>query len=135
MCLSAVRRRSPDPWDNVEAKYPAGSSHTGTVARLTKFGAFVTLEGGVDGLIHISKLGGGKRLNHPSEVLVQGQTVEVTVQGIDLEKRRITLVPGFEAKGKNETEEVGDDYSEYLGKAPSSMGTLGDLLRKKLKKK
>lgn len=126
----------PDPWDNVEAKYPAGSSHTGTVARLTKFGAFVTLEGGVDGLIHISKLGGGKRLTHPSEVLVQGQTVEVTVQGIDLEKRRITLVPERETKEKGESDAPGDDdYREYLGKAPSSMGTLGDLLRKKLKKK
>ncbi len=122
-----------DPWDNVEGNYPAGSSHVGTVARLTKFGAFVTLEGGVDGLIHISKLGGGKRINHPNEVLEMGQSLEVTIETVDLEKRRLSLKLEHEEKGSGESgmaEE--EDYRAYLQKAPTSMGTLGDILKDKL---
>jgi len=122
----------PDPWDHVGEKYPEGSSHVGKVARLTKFGAFVTLEGGVDGLVHISKIGGGKRINHPNEVLEQGQVLDVTVKEIDLEKRRLSLVPTHEDKRSNEAEKADDeDYRTYLKNEPTSMGTLGDLLRKK----
>lgn len=129
----SLKATLPDPWDRVEGKYPAGSSHVGTVARLTKFGAFVTLEGGVDGLIHISKLGGGKRLKHPGEVLEQGQSVEVTVEAIDLEKNRLSLKPALGEKGKDETGMVdGDDYRSYMQKTPTSMGTLGDILKDKL---
>ena len=129
----SLKATLPDPWDRVEGKYPAGSSHVGTVARLTKFGAFVTLEGGVDGLIHISKLGGGKRLNHPGEVLEQGQSVEVTVEAIDLEKNRLSLKLALGEKGKDETGMAdGDDYRSYLQKTPTSMGTLGDILKDKL---
>jgi len=129
----SLKATLPDPWDRVEGKYPAGSSHVGTVARLTKFGAFVTLEGGVDGLIHISKLGGGKRLNHPGEVLEQGQSVEVTVETIDLEKNRLSLKLALGEKGKDETGMAdGDDYRSYLQKTPTSMGTLGDILKDKL---
>ena len=129
----SLKATLPDPWDRVEGKYPAGSSHVGTVARLTKFGAFVTLEGGVDGLIHISKLGGGKRLKHPGEVLEQGQSVEVTVEAIDLEKNRLSLKPALGEKGKDETGMAdGDDYRSYMQKTPTSMGTLGDILKDKL---
>ena len=129
----SLKATLPDPWDRVEGKYPAGSSHVGTVARLTKFGAFVTLEGGVDGLIHISKLGGGKRLNHPGEVLEQGQSVEVTVEAIDLEKNRLSLKLALGENGKDETGMAdGDDYRLYLQKTPTSMGTLGDILKDKL---
>jgi len=127
----SLKATLPDPWDQVEKKYPAGSSHVGTVARLTKFGAFVTLEGGVDGLIHISMLGGGKRINHPNEVLEQGQALEVTVEAVDLEKKRISLALEHEEKVGNESE-MADDYREYLQNAPTSMGTLGDILQDKL---
>lgn len=130
----SLKATFPDPWDHVEAKYPAGSSHVGKVARLTKFGAFVTLEGGVDGLIHISNLGGGKRINHPNEVLEQGQALDVTVETVDLEKRRLSLALERDEKGKDESG-MADDYREYLQNAPTSMGTLGDILRDKLKKK
>jgi small subunit ribosomal protein S1 len=129
----SLKATLPNPWDRVEGKYPAGSSHVGTVARLTKFGAFVTLEGGVDGLIHISKLGGGKRLKHPGEVLEQGQSVEVTVEAIDLEKNRLSLKLALGEKGKDETGMAdGEDYHSYLQKTPTSMGTLGDILKDKL---
>ncbi|MEA3487603.1 MAG: 30S ribosomal protein S1 [Thermodesulfobacteriota bacterium] len=129
----SLKATLPDPWDHVEEKYPAGSSHVGKVARLTKFGAFVTLEGGVDGLVHISKLGDGKRINHPSEVLEQGQALEVTVESVDREKRRLSLALERDEKGKDESG-MADDYREYLQNAPTSMGTLGDILKKKLKK-
>ncbi|MDD5724319.1 MAG: 30S ribosomal protein S1 [Syntrophales bacterium] len=129
----SLKATLPDPWDRVEEKYPAGSSHTGTVARLTKFGAFVTLEGGVDGLIHISRLGGGKRINHPGEALEQGQSFDVTVETVDLEKRRISLRLTQEEKGKDEMEMADDgDYRTYLQKTPASMGTFGDILKDKL---
>ena len=129
----SLKATLPDPWDHVEEKYPAGSSHAGTVARLTKFGAFVTLEGGVDGLIHISKLGGGKRINHPREVLEQGQSLEVTVEAVDLEKKRLSLTLAREEKRGDGMEIADDDdYRTYLQNAPTSMGTLGDILKDKL---
>jgi small subunit ribosomal protein S1 len=122
----------PDPWEQVEKRYPEGSSHQGVVARLTKFGAFVTLEAGVDGLIHISKLGGGKRLNHPGEVLEQGQSLDVTVEAVDVDKRRLSLRM-MQEEGESEAESPDNsDYQTYMRKAPASMGTLGDILKDKL---
>ncbi len=121
-----------NPWERIEEKYPSGSSHIGKVGLLTKFGAFVTLEGGVDGLIHISKLGGGKRINHPSEVLEKGQSLEVTVESLDLEKRRLSLkLTHEESKGTEATNVEEEDYRKYIQDAPASMGTLGDLLKQK----
>lgn len=89
----------------------------------------------MDGLIHISNLGGGKRINHPNEVLEQGQAldVDVTVETVDLEKRRLSLALERDEKGKDESG-MADDYREYLQNVPTSMGTLGDILRDKLKK-
>ncbi len=71
-----------------------GSYHTGTVSRIAAFGAFVTLKEGVDGLIHISKMGAGRRINHPREVVKEGQSVEVQVEAVDREQRKISLCPG-----------------------------------------
>ena len=81
----------PDPWDNVARMFPEGSFHTGSVARLAPFGAFVTLSDGVDGLIHISRLGAGKRINHPREVVSTGQVLEVKVDAVDRENKRLSL--------------------------------------------
>jgi len=129
----SLKATLPDPWERVEERYPAGSSHAAVVARLAKFGAFVTLEGGVDGLVHISKLGGGKRINHPNEVLEQGQSLDVTVEAVDPEKRRISLTLTHE-KGRGDEVGMADDgdYRTYLQETPASMGTLGDILKEKL---
>jgi len=124
----SIKQTLPDPWERIDEKYAAGSRYTGTVARLTKFGAFVTLEGGIDGLIHISKLGEGRSINHPSEVLETGQDIEVEIETIDTDQKRISLVTAQYADAKN-TEEK-DDYQSYMGKTSTSMGTLGDLLNK-----
>ena len=80
-----------DPWAVVPQKFPAGSVIEGRVARLTKFGAFVQLAEGIEGLVHISEISAEKRINHPQDVLKTGQIVRAQVLAIDLEKRQIKL--------------------------------------------
>ena len=90
----SIRALAQDPWSDIEQHFPVGARVQGSVSRLQPFGAFVELAPGVDGLIHISELGAGRRLNHPSEVLSLGQAVEATVLAVDLERRRISLTLG-----------------------------------------
>lgn len=80
-----------DPWAVVPQKFPAGSVIEGSVTRLTKFGAFVRLAEGIEGLVHISEISAEKRINHPQEALKAGQIVRAQVLAIDLEKRQIKL--------------------------------------------
>jgi len=80
-----------DPWETVAQKYRPGERVKGTVARLTNFGAFVTLEPGVDGLVHISALGAGRRVRHPKEVVQAGEVVEADIVGVDAAARKISL--------------------------------------------
>lgn len=124
-----------DPWETVGETYPEGSFHTGTVARLAPFGAFVTLRDGVDGLVHISRLGAGKRINHPREVLAEGETVEVKVESVDRENRRLSLTLAGAARAAEEEEAALDEFRRRSDEAPKRMGTLGDMLQAKLKKK
>ncbi|MDO3378724.1 30S ribosomal protein S1 [Geoalkalibacter halelectricus] len=116
-----------DPWEEAARNFAEGSRHLGRVVRLAPFGAFVTLGEGVDGLVHISKLGGGKRINHPREVLKEGQELEVLVEKIDHEARRISL-----ALAAQEAAEPGEaDLRAYLEQdSGAGLGTLGDLLKK-----
>jgi len=124
-----------DPWDRVEGKYPAGSRHAGTVSRLTAFGAFVSLEPGVDGLLHISKLGGGRRIRHPGETVKEAQEVAVQVESVDRKKRRISLSLQEDEAGEGHAAES-EDYRRYLsGKSSSSLGSLGEALKAKLEEK
>lgn len=124
-----------DPWEKVGEMYPEGSFHTGVVGRLTAFGAFVTLSDGVDGLIHISKLGAGKRISHPREVLAEGQTIEVKVESFDRENRRLSLALAGAARVAEEEEATLDEFRRRADEAPKKMGTLGDMLQAKAKKK
>jgi small subunit ribosomal protein S1 len=80
-----------DPWAVVPQRFPAGSVIAGPVTRLTKFGAFVQLAEGIEGLVHISEISAEKRINHPQDVLKAGQIVRAQVLAIDLEKRQIKL--------------------------------------------
>lgn len=89
----SIKETLEDPWEKAAEKLSVGSILTGTVARLAQFGAFVTLEPGVDGLVHISKLGKGRRINHPREVLEEGQELEVQVENVDTVEKRISLTP------------------------------------------
>ncbi len=117
-----------DPWEQVAEKYPEGSFHSGSVARLAPFGAFVTLSAGIDGLIHISKLGGGKRINHPREVLNEGEAVEVKIESIDRANRRLSLALAGAARTADEEQATLAEFRRQSSEAPQGMGTLADLL-------
>ncbi len=86
-----IKQLKPDPWENIEEKYPVGSNHTAKVSNFTNFGVFVELEEGVDGLIHISDLSWTKKIKHPSEFTQVGAEIEVQVLDIDKENRRLSL--------------------------------------------
>lgn len=124
----SLRATLADPWVKVGTVYARGTTHAGTVARLTPFGAFVTLEEGIDGLLHISKIGQGRRINHPREVLSEGQKLAVTIEEIDPGRRRLALA--LVSEGVEEA-----DAAAYVDRPPASMGTFGDLLKSGLEKK
>ncbi len=86
-----LKQLQPEPWEAAPEKYQAGQRITGTVTRLADFGAFVEIEPGVEGLIHISEMSWGKKVRHPSDVLKQGDTVDAVILGIKPEERRISL--------------------------------------------
>lgn len=117
----SLRELQADPWLGVEKRYPVGSSHSGRVSRLEKFGAFVALEEGLEGLLHISQLGEGKRLKHAKDVLSVNDVIQVGVESIDADRRRVSLVVG-----NSEKTEAPAGYSDQGG---ASLGTLGELLK------
>jgi small subunit ribosomal protein S1 len=86
-----VKQLRPDPWENVETRYPVGSHHLAKVRNFTNFGVFVEIEEGVDGLIHISDLSWTKKIRHPNEFTSIGADIDVVVLEIDMENRRLSL--------------------------------------------
>jgi len=86
-----MKQIEPNPWDVIAERYPVGSRIEGKVRNLTEFGAFVGLDEGIDGLIHISDISWTKHLKHPSEALKKGQKVEAVVLSVDKDKERLSL--------------------------------------------
>jgi small subunit ribosomal protein S1 len=86
-----MRQLAANPWDSLIEKYPVGAAVEGRVRNLTDFGAFIEIEEGIDGLVHVSNLSWTKRVKHPSEVLKKGDRVKAVVLAIDSEKRRLSL--------------------------------------------
>ena len=86
-----VRQLEPNPWDEVENRYPVGSQISGKIRNLTAYGAFVELEDGIDGMIHVSDLSWTRKINHPSEILKKGEELEAVVIDIDKTNQRISL--------------------------------------------
>ncbi len=86
-----MKQVEPNPWEALEQRYPAGTRVEGTIRNLVDFGAFVELENGIDGLIHISDMSWTKRVKHPSEILKKGDHVETIVLHVDRSARRISL--------------------------------------------
>jgi small subunit ribosomal protein S1 len=86
-----LKQKSPSPWENVEEKFPTGSKVTGEVVNIMSYGAFVKLEEGLEGLVHISEMSWTRRINHPSEMVSQGDQIEVVVLEIDKDKQEISL--------------------------------------------
>lgn len=129
----SLKETTENPWDAAEMKFPIGTVLIGRVSRLSTFGAFVTLEPGIDGLLHISKLGAGRRINHPREVLEAGQEITVRIDAMDTEKQRISLVPD-DFSGDEESKQT-EVPAKIKPSQPKSLGTLGDLLSAKLEEK
>ncbi len=86
-----LKQKTPNPWENIHQKYPPGTKVSGEVVNIMPYGAFVKIEEGLEGLVHISEMSWIKRVNHPSEVVQLGDTVEVVVLDIDTEKQEISL--------------------------------------------
>lgn len=102
----SLKQAGIDPWDEAEETYVPGRRYTGKVTKLMPFGAFVQLDQGLEGLVHISRLGAGRRINHPSEVVEEGAEVEVFVEKVDTEQRRISLSMEETAAYTEATEEA-----------------------------
>ena len=103
-----LKQKTPSPWEDIELRYPVGSRVKGTVVNVMNYGAFVKLEEGVEGLVHISEMSWTRRINHPSEVVQVGDEVEVVVLGIDKEKQEISL--GIKQTMQNPWENVEERY-------------------------
>jgi len=99
-----IKQMEHNPWDEVEKKYPIGSSVRAEIKSLTNYGAFVELEPGIDGLIHISDLSWIKKVSHPSEILKKGDKVDAVVLSVDKESKKITL--GLKQLGNNPWETI-----------------------------
>jgi small subunit ribosomal protein S1 len=103
-----MKQLQADPWDGIEAKYPVGAKFTGRVTNITDYGAFVELEPGIEGLIHVSEMSWTKKNVHPGKIVSTSQEVEVMVLEVDPEKRRISL--GLKQTLANPWETFSDKY-------------------------
>ncbi|WP_333851869.1 30S ribosomal protein S1 [Epilithonimonas sp.] len=113
-----IKQLNKDPWENIEAKYPVGSKHVGTVRNFTNFGVFVELEEGIDGLIYISDLSWTKKIKHPSEFCAVGDKLDVVVLELDTQARRLSL--GHKQLTENPWDKFETKYAEgtvHAGKA------------------
>jgi small subunit ribosomal protein S1 len=86
-----MKQCQPNPWDKVAERYPPGTQVTGTVRNLTNYGAFVEIEEGIDGLLHVSDMSWVRKVAHPSEVVQKGDKVKCVVLNVDQERKRVAL--------------------------------------------
>lgn len=110
-----VRQLEPNPWDNVEGRYPIGTTINGEVRNLTPYGAFIELEDGIDGMVHVSDLSWTRKINHPSETLKKGDELQAVVLEIDKDSQRISL--GVKQLETDPWDEIGNSF------------TVGDLVK------
>jgi small subunit ribosomal protein S1 len=120
----SLKALAADPWRDSVASFAEGTRVKGKITRLQPFGAFVEIAPGVEGLVHISELGAGRRINHPKEVVAVGQDVEAIVLAVDPDKHRIGLSMAASKDGSAE------DVAAAPA-APAKLGTFGDLLKRK----
>jgi small subunit ribosomal protein S1 len=104
----SLKHKQPSPWQGVEEKYPIGSRHTGEVVNVMSYGAFVKLEPGIEGLVHISEMSWTKRINHPNEMVSIGDQIEVQVLNINKDKQEISL--GIKQVQPNPWDKVAERY-------------------------
>jgi small subunit ribosomal protein S1 len=129
----SIRALAPDPWQEVLTAFPVGQRVRGTVTRIQPFGVFIELRPGIEGLVHISELGAGRRVQHPSEVVQVGDPVEARVLSVDRERRRISL-------SLDESRDIDDlaapqPATSSPSEAPGeTLGSFGALLRETMEK-
>ena len=104
-----LKQKTRNPWEDIENRYPSQSIHKGEVVNLMNYGAFVKLEDGIEGLVHVSEMTWGKQPSHPSEIFKQGDKVNVMVLEINHEKQEISL--GIKQAEKNPWDDIGDRFS------------------------
>ncbi len=104
-----LKQKTPSPWENVEQRYPVGDTVRGSVVNVMSYGAFVKLEEGIEGLVHISEMSWTKRVNHPNELVSIGDEIDVVVLGIDKRKQEISL--GMKQTQENPWTSVAERYS------------------------
>ncbi len=105
-----LKQLTPNPWENIEEKYPLGTKLKGVVTSLTEYGAFVELEDGVEGLVHVTEMSWTRKLKHPSQMVKEGDEVEVVVLDLDKEKKRLSL--GMKQVYPNPWDIVAEKYPE-----------------------
>ncbi|HJZ94262.1 MAG TPA: 30S ribosomal protein S1 [Gemmataceae bacterium] len=105
----SLKHKTPSPWQNIEAKYPVGSKHTGEVVNIMTYGAFVKLEPGIEGLVHISEMSWTRRINDPKELVKVGDQIEVMVLNINRDKQEISL--GMKQCQPNPWDKVAEKYT------------------------
>jgi small subunit ribosomal protein S1 len=115
-----LKQLQPEPWDAAPGKYKAGERITGTVTRLMDFGAFIELEPGIEGLIHVSEMSWVKRVRKPSDILKEGDTVEAVILSVSPTERRISL-------GLKQT--LGDPWADVRNKYPVGSAVEGPITR------
>src|SRR4029077_18409718 len=119
-----IKQLHPDPWTELPTKYPIGSRVKGKVTKVADFGAFVEIEPGIEGLIHVSELK-EERVENPRDVVHEGQDVDVKIIDINTQDRKVAL------SMKALLHEGEDDYREYLKHQGGGRATLGDLMKQK----
>ncbi len=131
----SLRALAADPWSTVRERFPVGTTVRGVVRRVEPFGAFVEIAPGLDGLVHVSKLVLDRRVSHARQIVSVGQEVEVTVVGIDLDKRRIGLSMVEQARDARDAAVVRERADEQQAVAKinerHTLGTFADLLKTK----
>jgi len=113
-----IKQLDADPWEGVEAKYPVGAKFTGRVTNITDYGAFVELEPGVEGLVHVSEMSWTKKNVHPGKIVSTSQEVEVMVLDVDPQKRRISL-------GLKQT--ISNPWESFLERFPAGTQVEGEI--------
>lgn len=124
----SLKALESDPWSELADRFPVGTRVKGKVVRLQPFGAFVEVAPGIEGLVHVSQLSADKRVNHPRDVVELNQEVEVTVLGVDIDRRRISLSMTADPEADAAAAE---DLAAVKKSANRSLGTFADLLNKK----
>ena len=128
-----MRALEPDPWDGVPERFNEGDVITGKVVSIQKFGAFVELTPGVEGLVHVSQFASGRRVSHPGDVVSVGQEVQARVQSIDRVQKRVSLsIKALQAEAQQtaETQEIETFKTKQQEKVADEGSSMAEAFRR-----